>query len=239
MADEIKEYTWKDINLDKYNQLIEILKEENYGDYRDMDKLWDLCSVITGKDIMYFSEMSVKDWEINHKLILNFLNKLMTPTKYKNPKSVIVNGKEYDVCYFDERNNETVREHQKKTQRSLDLENFIKANPTDYVRFVSTFLIPQGKEYRENYPEVLIDIENMPVEDLLGIWFFFAKKLKQYKNLILLYSLTQQTGVLTTMKKKNLSKTERLKIRMLRGKALSIILSLLKELIFGKSTTYR
>lgn len=154
--------TWKDITLQQYEDILQILQDEK----DDFVKTARVVKVVYDINL---EEIPIT--EIN-KYFTEIVDLLNTPIQKAKPKKKYVIGDNvYTVNKFDDMNLAQFMDYH---ELAKDIENNIN-------KIVAIFLIPEGKKYNEGYSkeDVDQDVWNLPIEDVTGLAFFQVGRLKK------------------------------------------------------------
>lgn len=91
------------------------------------------------------------------------------------------------------------------TAQYIDFKEYAKAGETDVCRYLSVFLVPEGKNYNDGYDvDEVRDLiaESLPTPDALGIRDFFVKRLGRLIAATLTYSRLMAAKITDPKEKK-------------------------------------
>ena len=176
---EFDPFNWDNISIDKYYQIVDILKDD--GD-DDITKNVKLISVILDKD-----EQEV--WDMDLGIVGMYINKLKFLSKFdlkKTPETVVLPNYTLKVTDLSKI---TIAQY-------VDYQSFIKIPLRESMdKLLSVFLIPEGMKYNDGYD--ILDLqkeirENMSfrmAEAFLGFFLMeygrlLIRSLKVYKRMI-------------------------------------------------------
>lgn len=174
MAD-VKKYTWNDITISQFEQIMSICKMEIDG----LEKSVKLISVIEGLDEDYYEELPVTEFADRVKS-LSFISET-TPQKRFNGGTYMIGGGKFKL---------TMNASKMTTGQFIDYQSFIGVDNPDIASLCSVFLIPDGKKYGEDYDfdelrELIRD--QFKMIDAMGISFFFLKTYEVLSSVTLRY----------------------------------------------------
>lgn len=193
---KLKYNSYSQMPLKIYFQLREIIDDDSLD---DMDKELSIISLLC--DIPYddLLEMNLNDIKgVANQL--EFLNNFDVKPK-GHIKHISINNIKYNVCT--DISKFTVAQY-------VDFQMYTSKKTTENIAEVlSTFIIPDGKKYGEDY-DIAETIENfktyIDIQTAMTVQNFFTEKLAKYINNILLYLRTQI--LMMKMKMKNIKKKE-------------------------------
>lgn len=156
---------WKDITLNQFNELQEVLKIED-----ETERMIGISEVVFGDSI---TELPLSEYTKKLKE-LDFLKTELPNTHIV--KSVTVNGRSYKVDGL--LGNITAAQY-------LDYTNHLKSN--DMAKLLSVFLIPAGHKYNDGYDmiQVINDMGSLPIDIVNSTAFFFIKQYNRFIKIFL------------------------------------------------------
>lgn len=172
---------WNEITVGEFIQLEQLLKSDIPESYRTVN----VVALLDNKTIDEIESLPAAEF-VKLARQLEFIQSQPKANDVK--KSYLINNRHYTL---------KADLTQITTAQYIDYQNYMKEETKDMVKLLSVWLIPRGNEYNDGYDiqEVMKDIDNMLLEDAMGIAFFFKKQLAAY-ILILKDSLSKN---LTTL----------------------------------------
>lgn len=176
---ELKYKNWKDININTFQRLQEVLTEPKTGDeiVDNLQQNISILSILCDVDEDDISNLRGSEYKELLKSI-NFLNEI---PKVEIKDSYVINGKKYNVA---------LNASKITMAQYLDFQTFVK-DKDKYIREILTcFLIPNGKTYGNGYEldEVKNEIgEHLSIVDAHSIMFFFTLSFRTLTKTTLRY----------------------------------------------------
>ena len=163
--------TWKDITIEKYNQIAALQNEGKEeitqgvsNPMSELDLIASTIAILLGKRLEEVEEMPYAELLMRARQ-LRFLNGSPIPSMVK--KSYTLDGKKYIT---------TINPANLTTAQYIDFQVKAADAPEDLAGLLAVLLIPDGHKYNEDYDsEELRDTiyRFMPIEDALGLSAFF------------------------------------------------------------------
>lgn len=171
--------TWKDITLQQYEDILQILQDES-------DDFIRTSRVVKVVFDINLEEIPITEINGYFKEISDLLNKPIQKNKPK--KKYKIGNNTYVLNKFEDMNLAQFMDYH---ELSKDVDNNIN-------KICAIFLIPEGKKYNTDYSleDVEQDMWNLPIEDVTGIAFFQVGQLKK----LLKNSLSSLIAQMITMK---------------------------------------
>ena len=198
---ELKYKNWKEISINTFKKLQDVLKDVIITDDATLNNLNSniaMLSVLCDVDEDTIASLSTSEFV---KLV-NDSNFLSDMPKVKITDTYVINGKVYKV--FLSLKNMSVAQY-------IDFQTFYKDYDKYTRELLACFLIPEGKRYGEDYDiaEVITDIGNhMSIVDAHSILFFFVILYQSLTKTILNYSIKD----MKKMMRKEKNKEQRMKM---------------------------
>ena len=185
---------WNEITVGEFIQLEQLLKSDIPESYRTVN----VVALLDNKTIDEIESLPAAEF-VKLARQLEFIQS--QPKAKDVKKSYLINNRHYTL---------KADLTQITTAQYIDYQNYMKEETKDITKLLSVWLIPRGNEYNDGYDiqEVMKDIDNMLLEDAMGISFFFPKQLAAYM-LILKDSLSNNLTMLG-MEKKQIEEVETL-----------------------------
>lgn len=163
--------TWKDISIEKYLQIQEVV---NSNEMSELEKETEIANIIYGFDI---TELPIAEYKQKIKA-LEFIATL--PDKEKLASNYTINGVKY---------NTKADLGSIQANQFIDFQNYVKKQ--DMIGCISCFFIPDGHKYNDGYDMLKVkkDVGQLPITSANALTFFFKT---QYVILLILsqrYSL--------------------------------------------------
>lgn len=186
--------SYNKLSLKKYNQIMEILK----SDEDELDIQVKVLSVLTDIDEEELYNMKLDKY---HTYVegMSFLYEPVKPQKKHFPKTITINGKQYQ--FLKKIEDMTAGQY-------IDIQSYYKEN-LGYEYIMSTLVIPVGyKKYSEGYliADVIKDIQEIDIQTAIDVCFFFQKKLLNSIRNTLIYLDWMMKGIKIPQKKQEIQK---------------------------------
>lgn len=187
--------SWDDISIREFMSIQSILKQ----DYNPIESHIYIMCMLTNMSDDYYYDLPIS--KINDELIykLKFLQEPLEPNLVKEEYEI--NGIKYKL---------NLNLLKLTAAQYIDYTELLKQSPLDYSKLLAVLLVPEGKQYNEDYDIEKVEIEfdeHFKIKDALGIAFFFKSLLESYTKVILNYSIKKLKKQLKK-EKDNLKKTE-------------------------------
>lgn len=175
--------SWKDISIEKYLQIQEVV---NSNEMSELEKETEIANIIYGFDI---TELPIAEYKQKIKA-LEFIATL--PDKEKLASNYTINGVKY---------NTKADLGSIQANQFIDFQNYVKKQ--DMIGCISCFFIPDGHKYNDGYDMIKVkkDVGQLPITSANALTFFFKT---QYVILLILsqrYSLKLMKEMGMTNKK--------------------------------------
>lgn len=167
---------WKDLTVNEFIQLEQLLKSDIPESYRTVN----VVALLDNKSVDEIENIPATEF-MKLARQLSFIEE--KPSANGVEDKYEINGRKYHL-----KANIT----QISTAQYIDHQNYMKEEIRDLTKLLSVWLIPEGHEYGDGYDmdQVIKDCGDMLLADALGISFFFPKQLAAY-ILILKESLSK------------------------------------------------
>lgn len=169
--------SYKDLNIKKYQEIREILKEDG-GELNIQSRI---IACLMGVDVDTILNLSLTKYNELVQKTAFLMNKPKVSANV--PSKIVINGKEYTLC----KNVDKLTASQ-----YIDYQTYIAEKDSEkyLANIIACFLVPKGKKYADGYDvlEVANELsEHLSIQTAMDICFFFRKKYLNSIKLTLTY----------------------------------------------------
>lgn len=163
---KIKKTRWRDVTINEYNRINEIISSDISDAEKDVALLAIMCDV---------SEDEI--WELGIDEVRSLRAQMMFIEKMPATDNVGIQWKRITVGDFE---CEVVQDLSKMTYAQfVDFQQYIADEKNNKAQILSVFLIPKGHKYGDGYDMVRLQQQigdEISIDIYRQVWFFFLKK---------------------------------------------------------------
>ena len=171
---ELKTATWKDITLEMFYKL------------RDILACPDEFTIANIIELIYKVDVTNLPITETSKYDISFLEKELPIKNVKLKDKYVLNGRKYSS---------NINLTEVTTAQFIDFTNYSKEKEVRYEKLLSVFMVPEGHRYNDGYDlmEVQDDILQMPIADVKSLAFFMIEQFQAFA-LIFQHYLTEEAS---------------------------------------------